>query len=127
MKRIILIFASVIVLIVIGRLFYFMLFDKNSTTNVQDIKSDLQSGRYDYNLGTQKMKEKDFSGAENHFLEVIKYKDQVEKDIYINTLVNLGICCANQQKLADAEKYWKEAASMGDEDAAKNLRLLHQS
>ncbi|MBD1391661.1 hypothetical protein [Mucilaginibacter glaciei] len=73
------------------------------------------------------MNSRHFQDAEKHFLEVLKYKDNLNKETYINTLVNLGACCANQQKLADAEKYWKEAADLGDKDAANNLLKLHQN
>ncbi|MBB6111767.1 hypothetical protein SAMN05421821_11448 [Mucilaginibacter lappiensis] len=126
MKRIIVIVASIFILILIGRLFYSILFNNDSTTNIQNIKNDVESGQYDYNKGTQQMNSRNFPEAEKHFLEALKYKDHLSKETYVNTLVNLGICCVNQEKPDQAKEYWQQAADLGDKDAANNLKVLNE-
>jgi len=126
MKRIIVIVVSIIVLVIIGRLFYAILFSNDSKTDIQSIKADVQSGTYDYNQGTDAMNNKNYTEAEKHFLSVLQQKDNVTKEIYINTLINLGLCYAREQKFDLAKKYWKQAADMGSTDAANNLKLLEE-
>ncbi|MBB6128370.1 tetratricopeptide repeat protein [Mucilaginibacter lappiensis] len=102
------------------------MFNNDSTTNIQNIKNDVESGQYDYNKGTQQMNSRNFPEAEKHFLEALKYKDHLSKETYVNTLVNLGICCVNQEKPDQAKEYWQQAADLGDKDAANNLKVLNE-
>lgn len=124
MKKMFIVSASVFALVILGSLFYHLLFKNDSSTNIEDLKSNVESGQYDYNEGTKELNAKNFVSAEKHFLEVLKYKSQINNETYVNTLVNLGVCCAKQQKLIKAENYWKEAADLGDKDAIRNLRIL---
>lgn len=126
MKRIIVIIVSIVVLLVVGRTFYTILFNSDSKTDIQSIKADVQSGTYDYNQGTDAMNNKNYTEAEKHFLSVLQQKDNVANEIYINTLINLGLCYAREQKFALAKKYWKQAADLGSNDAANNLKLLEE-
>ncbi len=126
MKRVIIIVISVLALLAIGRIFYTILFDNDSKTDIQSIKADVQSGTYDYNKGTDEMNSKNYIEAEKSFLSVLQQKDNVSKEIYINTLINLGLCYAREQKFDLAKKYWKQAADLGDKDAANNLKLLEE-
>lgn len=126
MKKLIIGIISVIVLISIGKIIYHIVFENNDSTNIQSIQNDLESGQYDYNKGTQQMNCRNFSEAETHFLEILKHKDHLSKETYVNTLINLGICCAKQNKDDLAQKYWQQAADLGDKDAASNLKLLNE-
>ncbi|PAW92048.1 hypothetical protein CKK33_00480 [Mucilaginibacter sp. MD40] len=119
--------VSIIALVIVGWVFYNILFNKSNSTDISAIKDQVQSGQYDFDEGKRLMDSEKYAEAEKHFLAVLQHKDNLGKESYINTLVNLGVCCAQQQKLADAEKYWKEAADLGDETAKNNLALLHKA
>ncbi|MBB5644836.1 hypothetical protein [Pedobacter cryoconitis] len=124
MKKILIGILCAVFLVAVVKICYNMFDSKNDSTNPLALQDELESGKSDYNLGTEAMNKNQFQEGEKRFLEVLKRKDKLEKDVYLNTLVNLGICYVRQAKYDQAKIYWTQAANLGDRDAIDNLKKL---